>query len=79
MGFITDDQVPATVGRAQFGLEGFGTYTLTPEGEADPWEYWAEAVTIWVYKGEYSAAQLGQASSPGEPNQIGYIEGVFRK
>lgn len=62
-----------------FGLEGFGSHKITEHGENDKWEYWAEAVTDWVYKGFYTPKE----HPPGEmykttPDQRDYIIGVFR-
>ncbi len=63
-----------------FGLEGFGQHTITQHGTANQWEYWAEAVTDWVYKDLYLPLEQ---PLPGEiyrttGNQRDYIIGVFK-
>ena len=44
-----------------FGIEGRGTYTITPYGNDNQWENWAEAVADWVYMDQYknSAHRMG--------------------
>ena len=76
MGKACELQLGTLVG-VGFGLEGLGAHKITPYGETNQWEYWAEAVTDWVYGADYS---------PGAPpdrnaingDQIKYIESVFR-
>ena len=63
-----------------FGLEGFGQHTITQHGTANQWEYWAEAVTDWVYKDLYLPLEQ---PLPGEiyrttGNQRDYIIRVFK-
>ena len=61
-----------------FGLEGRGPHTITQHGETNQWEYWAEAVTDWVYKDLYMPSVHPQGDTYKiNDSQLDYIEGVF--
>ena len=61
-----------------FGIEGRGTYTITPYGNDNQWEYWAEAVADWVYMDQYkNSAHLAGELYKTTPVQRDYIMRVF--
>ena len=62
-----------------YPMSGWGTHHITNYAETNQWEYWAEAVTDWVYKDLYR--QL-ERPPPGEMyrttgDQRDYIKKVF--
>ena len=62
------------------GLPGWPKYELTPYSARGYWEYWAEAVTLWVYDNdEYAKAKLGDGPAPSVPDQINYIERILKQ
>ena len=63
-----------------YGMSGYGSHDITTYAATNQWEYWAEAVTDWVYKDLYMP---DEPPPPGEiyrttGNQRTYIEGVFK-
>ena len=79
MGKACEVQLGTLVG-VGFGLEGLGTQVITQYGETNQWEYWAEAVTDWVYKDLYMPNQpppQGKIYRTTD-DQRDYIIGVFK-
>ena len=56
------------------GLPGWPDHFLTTYGAKFSWQYWAEAVTIWVYENKY---QSGSSRGDLRLDQINYIKGVL--
>ena len=63
-----------------FGLEGHDTHVITQYGKANQWEYWAEAVTDWVFKDLYRPSDPPPPRNiyRTTPRQRQFINGVFR-
>ena len=62
-----------------YGMSGYGSHDITTYAETNQWEYWAEAVTDWVYKDLYMPSEHPQGETYKiNDSQRNYIEGVFR-
>ena len=63
-----------------YGISGYGSHDITIYAETNPWEYWAEAVTDWVYKDQYMPSEPAPSGEiyRTTDNQRNYIKGLFK-